>query len=314
MENSQELQALIFNIQPYSSHDGPGLRTTVFFKGCALKCLWCANPESQKMIPELLYHKQKCCACFRCKQFCPHDAISAYESEEDLENFGFVRFDRKKCDKCENHECVRACVQSALTVSGKYMTIDEIYEKVSRDVKMYSKEGGVTLSGGDPLMQPVFVAALLKKFQENGINTALESDLLVPQKSLEMVMPYVDHFLTDMKLYDEQRHIEATGKSNKIILENLRLLGKTYPEKVLLRVPIIPTFTDSEENIRNIIAFCLENNLPRINILPYHKLGSGKFSQVGKIYEMPDLPIPAKEFMQGIAAYIEAYGIKCKVN
>lgn len=314
MGNEQEKKALIFDVQSFSTHDGPGIRTTVFFKGCPLECLWCANPEGQLAIPQLFYTKMKCVGCMFCAKACPHGAVSAYEKPEDIEKFGFVRHDRSKCNKCETHDCVKICLQSALSVTGEWMTVDDVMSKVHRDSSFYSNKGGITVSGGDPLVYYEFVAELLKRCHEEGINTALESELCVPGRNLEAVMPYVDLYLTDIKIVDEQKHIEATGVSNKQILENLRLIGRTCPEKACLRCPIIPGYTDAEENLHAIGEFCSENQFKRINILPYHKLGSSKHERLGSIYPLPDVKEPSNEYMRQVADLIESYGVECIIN
>lgn len=314
MEKTNELKALIFDIQSFSTHDGPGIRTNVFFKGCPLRCLWCANPEGQSSVPELFYTKMKCVGCMRCAKVCPHDAVSALVDPADIEKFGYVRHDRAKCNHCKTHACVRACLQNALSVTGEWMTVEDVMKKIRRDSSVYRNKGGITVSGGDPLVYHEFVAELLKTCHREGVNTALESELSVPTKNLQTIVPYVDLYLADLKIVNAQKHIEATGYSNKLIMENLRLLGQTCPEKVCLRVPIIPGYTDSDENIDAIGAFCAENHFPRVNILPYHKLGSTKHERLGSEYPIPDVQTPDDEKMKYIANIIELHGIDCVVN
>lgn len=314
MKDDQELKALIFDIQSFCTHDGPGIRTNVFFKGCPLSCLWCSNPEGQKFVPELFYTKMKCVGCMRCAKACPHGAVSANSAPADIEKFGFVSHDRTKCNRCQTHDCVRACFESALSVTGEWMTIEEVMKKVRRDSCVYRKEGGITVSGGDPLAYSEFVAELLKKCHEEGINTVMESELCYPLKKLQFVAPHVDLFLVDLKVFDEQKHIEVAGCSNKLILENLRFIGQNYPEKVCLRMPIIPGFTDSDENIHAIGAFCAENNIHRVNILPYHKLGATKHERLGGEYPMPNVGEPSDEKMRHIADIFESHGVACAIN
>lgn len=314
MEKIHELKALIFDIQSFSTHDGPGIRTNVFLKGCPLRCLWCANPEGQLAVPELFYTKMKCVGCMRCAKVCPHDAVIPYSNPADIKKFGHVRHDRTKCKQCQTHDCVRACFQTALSVTGEWMTVNDVMKKIRRDSVVYRNKGGITVSGGDPLVYFEFVAQLLKTCHEEGINTVLESELSVPTKNLKAVMPYVDLYLSDLKIVNEQKHIEATCSSNKLIIENLRFLGKTCPEKVCLRVPIIPGFTDSDENIDAIGAFSAENHFPCVNILPYHKLGSTKHERLGSEYLMPEVQEPDYEQMRYIANIIESHGVKCIIN
>ena len=187
-------------------------------------------------------------------------------------------------------------------------------EKVHRDASYYAGKGGVTLSGGDPLIYPEFVTELLRRCKNEGINTALESELCVPCRNLELVMPYIDLYLTDIKIIDEQKHIEMTGASNKQILENLRFIGHTCPEKACLRYPIIPGCTDSEDNVHAIGKFCRDNGFSRVNILPYHKLGSSKHERLGSTYLLPDVQVPGDEEMRCIADILETYAITCIIN
>ena len=314
METNSESKALIFDIQSFSTHDGPGIRTNVFFKGCPLQCLWCSNPEGQRSVPELFYTKMKCVGCMCCAKACPHNAVTAISDPVSIAKYGHVRHDRAKCNQCETHDCVRACYQDALSVTGKWMTVDDVMKKIHRDSIVYRNKGGITVSGGDPLVYYRFVAELLRRCREEGINTVLESELSSPTRNLEVVAPYVDLYLADLKIVDEQKHIEATGLSNKLIKDNLRFLGHTCPEKVCLRVPIIPGFTDSDENVDAIGAFCKENHFSRVNILPYHKLGSTKHERLGSRYPMPDVQEPDDEAMHHIADIIKSHGVACIIN
>jgi pyruvate formate lyase activating enzyme len=314
METNIASKALIFDIQSFSTHDGPGIRTNVFFKGCPLHCLWCSNPEGQKPLPELFYSKMKCVGCMCCARACPHAAVTATVAPANIEKYGPVGHDRAQCNQCQTHDCVRACLQDALSVTGQWMTVADVMKKIQRDSSVYRNKGGITVSGGDPLVYPKFVAELLQRCQEEGINTVLESELSLPTSNLEAVAPYVDWFLADLKIVDEGKHIDATGISNKLIKKNLQFLGRTCPEKVCLRVPIIPGFTDSDENIAAIGAFCKENHFSRVNILSYHKLGSTKHERLGSEYLMPAVQEPDDERMHQIAGIIGSHGVECIIN
>lgn len=314
METNIESKALIFDIQSFSTHDGPGIRTNVFFKGCPLRCLWCSNPEGQKPVPELFYTKLKCVGCMCCAKACPHGAVTVICDPESVETYGHVHHDRTKCNQCQTHDCVGACYEDALSVTGKWMTVDEVMAKIHRDSSVYRNKGGITVSGGDPLVYSKFVAELLKRCYEEGINTVLESELSMPRMNLEAVAPYVDLYLADLKIVDEEKHIEATGLSNKLIKGNLKFLGQTCPEKVCLRVPIIPGFTDSDENVDAIGAFCKESHFPRVNILSYHKLGSTKHERLGGEYPIPEVQEPDDERMRHVADIIRSHGVECTIN
>ena len=314
MDTQTQAKALIFDIQSFSTHDGPGIRTNVFFKGCPLQCLWCSNPEGQRALPELFYTKMKCVGCMCCASVCPHDAVTQITRPEEVEKYGPVRHDRAKCDHCRTHDCVRACFQDALSVTGTWMTVDDVMKKIHRDAPVYRGKGGITVSGGDPLVYCDFVAELLKQCQDEGINTVLESELGSPTRNLERVAPFIDLFLADLKIVDEQKHIEATGLSNKLIMENLKFLSQTCPQKVCLRVPIIPGFSDSDENIEVIGTFCKASRFPRVHILPYHKLGSTKHERLGSAYLMPEIREPDSRHMSRIADIIRSHGVECIIN
>ncbi len=313
-DDSGELKAMIFDVQSFSTHDGPGIRTNVFFKGCALRCPWCANPESQERGVQLFYTKMKCIGCMCCAKACPNGAVSAYIDPEDIQRYGYVRHDRSKCDKCTTHECVEACLQEALAVCGEMMTVDEVMAKINRDSPVYRNKGGVTVSGGDPLLHPKFLTELLRRCKEDGYNVALESELCVPTKNLEMVMPYIDYYLTDCKIIDPAEHRRIVGVDNGVILENLRLIGERCPEKMCLRTPIIPGYTDSDENIDGIAAFAAMCHFRKMNILPYHKLGVTKHERLGTTYTLPSVQPPSDEHMRHLADIIESHGVECIIN
>lgn len=314
METQTEAKALIFDIQSFSTHDGPGIRTNVFFKGCPLECRWCSNPEGQRPVPELFYTRMKCVGCLCCAEVCPHGAVTAVTDPALVERHGRVWHDRSRCDHCQTHDCVRACLQDALSVTGTWMTVDEVMKKVRRDAPVYRGKGGITVSGGDPLVYHRFVAELLRRCQEEGVNTVLESELASPTRNLEAVAPFVDLYLADLKIVDERKHLEATGIGNRVILDNLRFLARTCPEKVCLRVPVIPGFTDSDENLDAIGGFCRECRFPRVNILPYHKLGSSKHERLGSAYPMPEVHEPGEDRMRQAADIIRSHGVECIIN
>jgi pyruvate formate lyase activating enzyme len=314
METQTEPRALIFDIQSFSTHDGPGIRTNVFFKGCPLQCQWCSNPEGQRAMPELFYTRMKCVGCLSCAEACPHGAVEPLRDPAGLAKHGPVRLDREICGRCRTHDCVRACLQDALAVTGVWMTVEDVMKKIRRDASVYRGKGGITVSGGDPLVYPGFVAELLRRCRAEGINTVLESELAAPTRNLEAVAPYVDLYLADLKIVDGPKHLEATGLDNQVIMDNLRFLGRTCPDKVCLRVPIIPGFTDPEENLAAIGAFCRENRFSRVNILPYHKLGSSKHERLGSEYPMPEIRVPDDERMRHLAGIIAAQGVECLIN
>ncbi|MDX5627162.1 MULTISPECIES: glycyl-radical enzyme activating protein [unclassified Brenneria] len=243
-----EPQGVIFDIQHFSLHDGPGVRSTVFFKGCPLSCLWCANPESQRRKPELLYFAANCVSCGACAEACPNDAR---------------------------------------TLSGRKMRVDEVVDEVRQHWRIFMQSGGgVTCSGGEILSQPVFLQALLQKLHdEMGFHLCLDTSGYAPWSRLEQLLPHADMILLDLKHMDAARHKAATGRDNKYILENARRLGKRgFP--VLVRLPLIPGFNDDDDNLFRLGAFMKEIALPAIEILPYHEFGSSKYEALGKTYHV----------------------------
>ena len=263
---------IVFNIQRFSIHDGPGIRTTVFLKGCPLSCIWCHNPESMSPSPEISFNERLCTLCGACAGVCPNGA----HIMED----GRHRFERTVCKRCGM--CAEACVSEALSVVGERMSGEEVLAEVERDLPFYeTSKGGMTLSGGEPLSQADFATDLLRLAREQGIHTCLDTSGFVQPDTLENIRTYVDLFLFDFKGADPERHKRHTGVSCDLILENLaRLVG--CGEQVILRCPIVPGYTDSEEHFNDIAV--LEKRYPdlvEIDILGYHKLGEGKYERFG---------------------------------
>ncbi len=272
MVESGTTTGIVFDIQRYSIHDGPGIRTTVFLKGCPLRCFWCQNPESQSGEPELLLNDALCCGCGHCISLCPVAANSLSGKHSQI--------NRAACTKCG--ACVDACPNKARRMSGKQMTVEEVMKQVRKDVKFYETSGGgITLSGGEALMQPDFALALLQKSKELNIHTALETCGYVSWNIFEKVTPYVDYFLYDIKHWDAERHQKGTKADNELILNNAKKLAGLKPMKV--RVPLIPGFNDSERDIRSIAALAASFS-PEIEIelLAYNPLGEGKYESLGK--------------------------------
>lgn len=300
---------IVFDIQSFSVHDGPGIRTLIFLKGCPLRCLWCANPEGQKLFPEVCYHVTKCEGCLTCAKVCPHVAITL---NSEGKNQPKILIDREKCAKCIGLECVAACPEGALQLSGKVMTVEEVMKAVKRDLPYYRNKGGVTLSGGDPVFQPDFAVEILKACKEEYVNTAIESAMFAKPENIEKFLPVTDLFLTDIKHMNSQKHKELTGVPNELILRNIALAAKYQP--VLVRVPVIPGSNDDDKNIAATAAFCLENGIYRVNILPYHKLGINKYEQLGLEYLQPEVETPDDDKMEHIKEIMEHIGMTCIIN
>ncbi|HEY9765381.1 MAG TPA: glycyl-radical enzyme activating protein, partial [Chroococcales cyanobacterium] len=272
---------MIFDIQHYAVHDGPGIRTLVFLKGCPLRCAWCCNPESQSPGVELRHSAFHCRGCLRCREACEKKAVTA-----DLS------FDRSLCLDCREKLCVEACDFSALARVGREMTVEEIVEIVSLDIPFYRNSGGgVTFSGGEPFFQPAFLLELLKECKRRGIHTAVETCGFAREEDLFSFLPLVDLFLFDLKIADPFEHFRLTGVSNELILKNLEIVAKSSP--LLLRLPLIPGGTDSEENLSSIAEQAKSLGITSVCLEPYHSLGVEKYREFGR--ECPFDPLPIEK-------------------
>ena len=259
----------IFDIQRFSVHDGPGIRTTVFFKGCPLRCIWCHNPESQKLSASLAYYSNKCKGCGECVPACPNGCHS-------LDENGLHVFDRSKCTLCG--ECAKACAFEAIECLGKRVSAQEIIEEVTRDNTFYKNSGGgMTVSGGEPLMQGEFVVELLRCAKEKGIHICMESCGFAPEQTVKAVAEYVDIFLFDVKATDDDKHKELTGVPFAPIRKNLLLLD-SLGAKTVLRCPLVPGINTDEDHIKEIAKLAVSlGNLLEVNVMAYHTLGNGKY-------------------------------------
>lgn len=296
--------AYIFDIQRFSVQDGPGIRTTVFFKGCPLNCIWCSNPESQNRFPELLYRAHLCGRCYRCVEDCPNKAILVLED-------GALDLDRKKCRGCG--KCEGICLNDARRISGRLMTVDEVMEVVLKDMDYYRNSGGgVTASGGEPTGQPLFLSELFKKCQARGLHTTLDTCGYVDSATMESILEYVDLVLFDIKAFSSKLHKRLTGVSNEVILQNARLtVSKGVP--LVIRVPLIPDCTDSSENIQSITQFALELGGVEINLLPYHRLGMGKYESLGLKYKLEEVELFKGKQVESLARLVRSYSVPVKV-
>ena len=299
------LTALVSNIQGYSIHDGPGIRTVVFLKGCPLRCRWCANPENLEDRVRVGFIAKLCHHCGRCAKACPRGAILPDEDK---------RIDRAKCDGCAR--CVEACYYDALVRYGEEMTVETVFDKVRRDKIFYeSSGGGVTVSGGEPLTHPDFVAALFRLCRAEGIGTCVETCGCVPQSTFEKVLPLTDHFYYDLKLIDGEKHRKYTGMDNARILANARFLAGSGAD-ILFRQPLIPGVNDGEEDIRAAADFIRTLGRPELGLqlIPYHRLGASKYTALDEPYAMEDLPAMAPDVAEAVRAKYEAQGVSCTVS
>ena len=232
----------VFNIQKYSVHDGPGIRTIVFLKGCPLSCKWCSNPESQASHPQVAYNKGRCIGCHRCIKACEHDAITVNED-------GTLSLDRGKCDVCKTLDCAHACPAQGMIIYGENKTVDQILKEVEKDALFYARSGGgMTLSGGEPLMHADIALPLLREARHRRIKTAIETCGCIPWDTLKEAAPYLNYVLFDVKQMDSEKHREGVGVGNELILSNLKKLLTEFPNlHVQVRTPIIPGFNDNDE-------------------------------------------------------------------
>jgi pyruvate formate lyase activating enzyme len=297
-------KGLIFNIQKFSVHDGPGIRTTVFLKGCPLACAWCSNPESQSFTPELMVRDINCRVCGACVPACPQGAISVSKKTGRM-------IDRQKCDSCLL--CVDSCLYDSLLRCGTSMTVREVLDEVLQDRIFYKNSGGgVTLSGGEPLAQPAFSRKLLKACKQEGLHTAIETAGFVPWNEMESMLEFVDLVLFDVKHLDAELHRKTTGVGNTLILENLRKTAKQT--ELWLRVPLIAGFNDSESHIRQIAALGVEIGAGKISLLPYHESGRAKSVQQGMLYAFPEGRAPGEKRLEELRRVIEATGVPASVG
>lgn len=297
------IQGWIFDIQRYSINDGPGIRTTVFLKGCPLGCLWCDNPESQVKMPELLYLPSLCINCQRCVAACPNGATTVGTN-------GLIQIDRNLCQVCGS--CVEVCLTGARVIVGELKTVEEVFQVVSKDTLFYRNSGGgMTTSGGEPTHQPEFLKALLSRCQEAGLHTALDTCGLVEWQILEEILEHVELVLFDLKHMDTEMHRNLTGVGNEIILENLE--RTTKHKLVVVRVPLIPGYTDSKTNIEASGQFLSRIGASRVDVVPYHQLGVGKYERLGKKYTLRDVETISDERTEECIQILERYGLQVDI-
>lgn len=293
----------LFDIQHYAVHDGPGIRTLVFLKGCPLACAWCANPESRRPGRELRHLAPRCRACGRCQRACPGGAVSMTRSGP--------RFDRRRCDACAAGPCAGACPEGALLPVGEKWSVEDLVARVAKDRDFYRNSGGgVTFSGGEPFAQAPFLLAALRLCRRRGIRAAVETCGLAARADLLAAVPLADLFLFDVKVCDPALHRRLTGVDNRAILDNLSLLARRAPGKVVVRFPVVPGYTDGRRNVEALAGLMTRLGLARVDLCPYHPLGRGKYAELG-LAEPPDPPQPRPAQLARLAAFFAARGIEC---
>lgn len=305
----EDTQGTVLRIERSSIHDGAGLRTVLFLKGCPLDCHWCSTPESQQGSLEVGFMKERCDGCGACVAICPAGAISVSD--------GTVVRDDELCTKC--FKCIGECPARALKGYGNRMTAREAVAEISKDeIFFFHSGGGVTLSGGECLHQPDFSAAILQLCRERGIGTAVETSLHAPWRSIEKIIPYVNDFYVDLKHPDSDEHRKFVGVDNSLILENLRKLDKSkYNFSLSIRIPLIPGINDGDSTLGRSVSMVRElTKLCEIELLPYHRLGVGSYEQLGRPYRLSGIVTPGAEYISGRAEFVRKLepGVSVKIG
>ncbi|WP_343248644.1 glycyl-radical enzyme activating protein [Diplocloster hominis] len=296
--------ALIFDVQRFSVHDGPGIRTNVFFKGCPLRCRWCQNPESQHCRTEILYYEEQCIHCHSCVRICPKHAITPIQ--------GHLHIDPKRCDSCGL--CCRVCCTMALTSCGRLTSQTELLDLVMRDLPFYqNSQGGVTLTGGEPLNQPEFVCSFLETLHEERIHTAIETCGYCKAETFQRAVSLADLILYDVKLLSSAAHLDMTGRDNRLILHNLQTLAD-LSRPFILRLPLIPGINDTYENLYGTMSLAQKYRPLEIHILPFHQAGSSKWKALGRSYPFAFHPLPTQAAIREACRILGGSGIPVSIG
>ena len=292
-----EQTLMYMDLKRFAVHDGPGIRTTLFLKGCPLRCLWCHNPEGISGKPQLAVYSQKCIQCGECVRICPQQALTPTNAAP--------RWNQKLCVGCG--KCVGVCLGDALHLYGRRISVSEAFRLLTEDRAFYAP-GGATLSGGEPLLQADACRELLRMLKEEGIHTAIDTCGAVPWDAFEKVLPFADMFLYDLKHMDSDAHRRLTGLGNENVLENLSRLSDAGAQ-IEIRMPIIPGMNDGDEEIEKAGRFLSTLHVQRVVLLPYHAMAGSKYQSLGMQYSMDDTPTPTAERMAELVSRLRNYGL-----
>ena len=280
--------------------DGPGIRTTVFLKGCGLRCIWCSSPQTQGVKPDIVFKKNKCIACWKCEEVCPSEAINS--------DFGAHRIRYDKCTSCQ--ACVQQCSAKALIYDSVLMSAEHVFNVIKKDADYYNASGGgVTLSGGEPTLQPNFAAAIARLCKENGIHVNVETCSYSKWEDMKRVLQYADMVFCDIKHMDADTHRILTGQSNERILTNIRKISELKGNAAVISFPLIPNCNDSVENLEKMVQFMLEIGITKINILPFHKLGLHEYEELGREYPVKEYAMLSQEKIASVKDFFTSKGM-----
>jgi len=299
------LQGIVCSMERFATHDGPGIRTLVYMKGCPLSCVWCSSPHTQEREPEILFNGMRCQRNGACFTDCPENAIHLSEQEQLL-------IDRTRCNTCG--VCLDVCTNRAFEITGETMTVDALFREVEKDSSFYRRSnGGVTVGGGELTVQSKFVTAFLKKCKDQYIHTAIETCGFSKWSQLHAILEYVDLLFFDIKHMDEEKHCKLTGVPNQPILENARKAAQIC--SMIVRIPVVPGCNDSDDNIKATARFAaqLGDGFQRIELLPYHQLGMHRYIQLGKDYQLPETPTPDDDHMNRLKALVISEGVDAEI-
>ncbi|MFX0005541.1 MAG: glycyl-radical enzyme activating protein [Candidatus Hermodarchaeota archaeon] len=297
-------EGIIFNIQRYSIHDGPGIRTTIFLKGCPLRCKWCSNPESINPFPELILRRDRCDQCKQCIEICSPNAIFFDDN--------IIQIYRSKCNLCM--KCIEVCPSDVINSTGKKVSIDDIISEVMQDELFYNNSGGgVTISGGEPLYQIEFTLNLLKEFKKKSLHTTLDTTGYASGKDFEKILPYTDLILFDIKHLDSKIHQKYTGIPNETILDNFERCLK-HNQKIWVRVPIIPNFNDSIQYIESLAKFLSNKLIDKVSLLKYHEWGKHKYKFLDRDYPLKNAYFINQDLILKFKKMLESYGLNVTLD